>query len=78
MKDLVNVRCWFVMPRYTYRGLVIRVEGSMAVLNDPSKVVDLGMGKTPPKEEIDLPDGWRVDLAACEAFGPEPKSWTKR
>ena len=66
------------MPRYTYRGKVREVEGSLALLDGVSKVVDLGQGSTPPKEEISLPDGWRIDLAACEAFGPEPASWTRK
>lgn len=79
MRDLIGVRCYFVSgARYAYRGKVVSIEGSIALLSSPSQVIDLGMGKTPPKEEIELPDGWRVDLAACEAFGPEPLSWTQR
>jgi hypothetical protein len=76
MEDLLNMRCWFVSrARYTYRGEVVRFEGSLAVLRNNAKVIDLGDGTQAPREEIRLPDGWRVDLRECEAFGPEPASW---
>lgn len=72
----MGIRVWFVSrSRYTYRGRVAEIEGSLAKLTDCAKIIDLGQGVEPPREEIRLPDGWRVDMAECEAFGPEPATW---
>ena len=76
MEEIIGVRCWFVSrSRYTYRGRVTFVRGSLACLTKCAKVIDLGDGTHAPKEEIKLPDGWFVDIGECEAFGPEPPSW---
>lgn len=78
MEDMIGVRFYFVSrSRYAYRGKVVSVEGSLAKTKDFAQVVDLGDGKQAPREEIRFPDGWRIDLAECEAFGPEPAAWGK-
>lgn len=78
MEDLIGKRVYFVSrARYAYRGRVVAIDGSLARLAECSQVIDLGPGDRPPTEEIRFPDGWRVDLRECEAFGPEPQSWTK-
>ena len=76
MEDMIGKRFYFVSRgRYAYRGRVVSVDGSLALTADFAQVIDLGTGSNPPKEEIRFPDGWRVDMAECEAFGPEPASW---
>lgn len=76
MRDLIGKRCYFVSrARYAYRGRVVNVDGSLVELADNAQVIDLGTGDEAPTEEIVFPDGWRVDLRECEAFGPEPAGW---
>lgn len=76
MRDLLNKRVYFVSrARYAYRGRVVSIDGSLVELADNAQVIDLGNGAQAPTEEIVFPDGWRVDLRECEAFGPEPASW---
>ena len=76
MQDLIGKRAYFVSrARYAYRGEVVAFEGSLALLKNNAQVIDLGDGRKAPTEEIVLPDGWRVDLRECEAFGPEPPAW---